>query len=123
MYKFRGKSKYEDRWVYGDLVTGPGYRGIAEFSKSCTLKTTYEVHPESVGQWTGLKDKNGEGDEIYQNDCLEIDGVICLVDWLDGGFVLIGEGFNGECIGPQVSYGYVEIVGNAYDNPELLKGT
>lgn len=83
----------------------------------------YDVWAETVGEFTGLYDKNGKG--IYEGDILlmgEDDGCMIYneVGIKDGCFGYIGE-VNGELI-PFCHFNVKEeIAGNIYDSPELIK--
>ena len=121
-YLFRGKRKNnipekDGTWVYGLL--------------SCLVDDTYSigkyqsdlnlVDPKTIGQFTGLLDKNGK--KIFDDDIIKFRGKIYLVSWhdkfacfaifipndLDSGLKIYDAK---EC----------EIIGNIHDNPELLEG-
>lgn len=139
--KFRGKcvadSKHAGQWVCG------GYSEPPEDSKrneglitiylggSCTCK--YHVIPKTVGQFTGLYDKNNE--EIYEGDIIRSfdskgEPIIhyLLYDNEEAGFVVIlkgsakGDFGYGRCCQQWITECEKEVIGNIHDDPELLKG-
>ena len=132
---FRGKRLDNGEWVYGFIVKMFGTYHIIDKDDE---NTAYEVIPETIGQYTGLKDKNGkrifEGDMIKPFDD-DIDKMV--VEFHNGQFLLClyGErGYMAEygweeegnygCFEaePLSSYGDdIEVIGNIHDNPELLE--
>ncbi len=123
---FRGKSKDNDVWVEG-YYCGKVNKTIfspAEDSAQIVDKDLYwhEVIPETVGQYTGLKDRKGT--DIFEGDIVNIiraeeNG---KVEWRenDAAFEVVGDWLEASFL--ENLYGHdVEVIGNIHDNPELLK--
>ena len=127
--KFRGKN-YENKWKYGDLVQEKWKQGKAIMIKKET--TAWSVLEDTVGQYTGLHDKNGK--EIYEGDTIKCKKHIGgnFVDYcMENGFVEFKDGEFGlhrkqgyyQSLKKFLEYDYeLEVTGNIYDNPELLGG-
>lgn len=120
-YKFRGKTK-DDKWVYGPSIA----KGIKHYrirpeiiieNKKPWVSPWIEVIPETVGQWTGLLDKNGK--EIYEGDILDQQGDKGKVIFEKGRFsVKWDDDFLTDYTFLKKITAVVE--GNIYNNPKLL---
>ena len=133
---YRGKDIETGEWRYGYyVVLGDTHYIVIKPTKKLNqddFSDFVEVIPASVGQWTGLNDKNGV--EIYQNDVLVINAIRWEVLWSQYslGFVLSPYSENGiafaaaeevfcvDCENDNDTRQEIEIVGNTTDNPELL---
>ena len=118
---FRGKA--DDEWVYGDL-------GRLKNAITITKRNfiyPYIVMPETVGQFTGLTDKNGvkifEGDIVTVENPNISDDEYGIVKFDNDGAMFIVE-FDTFTVdfGNNIDSNQCKIIGNIFDNPELLKG-
>lgn len=82
-----------------------------------TSDTTYMGKSELM-QFTGLLDKNGK--EIYEGDIIKLDEMVCPITWGDGAWMMITDKNSGRAPAIQERTKRFEIVGNIYENPELL---
>ena len=124
--KFRGKLKSNGNWKYGDLLHDNSNGCYIYPIEAENLYKNNEVIPETVGQFTGLYDKNGK--EIYEGDilCWDIDNRLYAVTFESGMFYASVRECNDDMLGGFQLYVLAEdakckIVGNIYDNTELLK--
>lgn len=129
---FRGKRTDNGEWVYGyyykakycrtddelcDYITVPHQKEYNEPSSH------YIVNPETVGQYTNLKDKNGT--KIFEGDIVKRFwfGKMCIyqIDYENGLASFIGRA-GMEYTTFDYDSEEFEVIGNIYDNPELLGG-
>ena len=110
---FRGKRIDSGEWVYGTMYKIA--TDLNPFILTCGKQgCSYQVEEETVGQYTGLNDKNGN--LIFDGDILSLpNGRQHVVIFEDGAFVIE----NTEI--PMRFANKFEVIGNITDNPELLE--
>lgn len=111
--EFRGYSKRIERWLYGFLIADNTIREFGIKGKGHEV-----LH---IGQYTGLKDKNGT--KIFEGDIIKINEQYTRVvrySEVKASFVTCDEN---QWIGYLKDYDEhpIRVIGNIYDNPELLK--
>lgn len=116
---FRGKNKVDGEWSVGSLTHDTKYGNC--FIEVCVHQgICEEVIPESVEQYTGLTDKNGR--MVFEGDIIHGNLGNFVVRWNDNisGFAVGEKERTHPCMNRGTMKCY-EIIGNIYDNPELLK--
>lgn len=123
---FRGKRVDNGKWIEGSLST-EYYKECGCVMVSPTSDDCFKVDPETVGQYTGLPDKNGK--KIFEGDVLSghLDDLFPKeesryeVVWHDYGWhIKSGNGFFDTMEQNWVNM-FLEVIGNIHDNPELLE--
>lgn len=136
---FRGKRFDNGEWIEGDLLTPTDIIDCTEIAENTGMGDRYDVDPETVGQYTGLTDKNGR--RIFEGDILDLTPYMIT----DVGVVKFGE-YKDLDMGNDYPCGHVgfyvdvemqrisvrkdilffvsecKVVGNIHDDPELMKG-
>ena len=141
-YLYRAKRTDNGEWVEGFLANGKWYFDGKEicailpldlcFFPHCEISEWIEIDPSTICQCTGLRDKNGK--LIWENDIVDAslgwwdasgpaghDSPIIKVEWDDGycGFTPFAD-YDCDC-GVYIKSNDVKVIGNIFDNPELLE--
>lgn len=127
---FRGKQTDNGKWIYGYYI-----QKLNPYSEDGEPRSHFimdvapfgqAVFPDTIGQYTGLTDKNGVG--IFEGDVMEFDAYGFhykgVVSFVDGNFCVI---CNRPTASPFLDNAIKQhdaiCVGNIYDNPEILEGS
>ncbi|AQP69706.1 hypothetical protein B0X27_00570 [Listeria monocytogenes] len=126
--EFRAKVKrslqleqIKNGWIHGGIFENKIIsRNTNEGSICAGFCSEVEIMPETVGQFTGLKDKNGK--KIFERDLCWDEHNECygVVKFEEGKFLYVWENIVEDLW--EVADG-IEICGNIHENPELLEGT
>lgn len=122
--KFKGKVITTDQWIYGYYTR---FKTLGQYHHFIYDEgnVSWEVDPETVGQYTGLKDRNGK--EIYEGDIVKTSWYNELLEVIYLEYQFLFE------IKASVNYKFVsfdnfewpddfEVIGNRWSNPDLLEG-
>ena len=126
--KFRGKTHY-GKWTYGGTYDSFIVEDIKDTDNSSilfkvesttlTMDRTIRVLEDTIGQYTGLEDCNGI--EIYEGDFVKtIDGIMEIKYMKDSFQCVDCKGRNHRLL-DYIYSEYIIVIGNKYENPELLE--
>ncbi len=128
---FRGKMIANGSWSEGNLLVTK--QGCCITPDATVLGSYGAVDPETVGQYTGLKDENGQ--KIFEGDILEVDvfknlhryKAVWTVEYKErfsqgNGYYFYGKNrrFNTRATQSIIINTHATVIGNIYDNPEFL---
>lgn len=125
---FRGKRTDNGEWAEGDLYRKTDALGEKETiifqDKGADAFKKNFVNSETVGQYTGLKDKNGN--KIFEGDILKYSSEIFYVNYNERFATFECKHYNNMRNTPSITpitCGRMEVIGNIFDNHELLEGS
>lgn len=129
--KFRGKRLDNGEWVFGNLIIAENGAPYIFPPEICEIDghhlrqgddTPHWVDPDTIGEYTGLKDKNGR--EIYEGDIMNWGNRKCRIGYIGysevhPAFMFVTRHVDFVLYSRNSERQY-EVLGNIHDNPELL---
>lgn len=131
IFKFRawnnGRKKMTKSWSLVELIENGSEWGVAHNKRANMADFDF-----AIMQFTGLKDKNGKGQETYHQDILRVGDGYCgdhleqggnfIIEWVDDGWVVVNKEGTFLCTLFEAIYNRgAEVIGNVWENPELLE--
>lgn len=113
---FRGKRLGNGQWLYGDLMHD-NHQGCYVYPNDCTgLYTENKVDPDTVGEFTNMKDKHGN--KVFEGDIVEYGRSLYVCEFVEGGFTF--RDISDDRLTLNAILIEADVIGNVYDNSELL---